>query len=352
MVDRLALEFVTSDGLPAHFACWKTCDTVLASTNRQALQERAKELNLSTAGQTPAKMLKAIASALIADRKVPKHMVSLTLLSEKVVPQQELVCWQCKSPSTVCADSLVDFKIGSWPPGDGRRWKVDEAFVVPAVVCISQKQPVRSNGVYSEPLSTLCNVGEYKTISHVFWNTQFLSIPDVMRLNGSDLPDGLIDCPAGPCLERICLQLLNWFSMSGQDKHDKNYLPARVYLTRQAKLVCRGGSIVGYVTFNSQAAALSSPSPQLLLLLYYPFLLLCFARAPSGPLCSPCAASTHSSAMGIAGGTPDGGPPCAAARRQVPPPLPQRHLRAPRRPPLRRVPRDAPRLLRPRSGPA
>jgi hypothetical protein len=254
MVDRAALEFVTSDGLPAHFACWKTCDAVLASTNKHALQERAKELTLSTKGQTPAQMLKSIASALIADRKVPKHMVSLKLLSEQAMPQ-DLKCWKCKSTSNVCADSLVDFKIGSWPPGDGRRWKVEEAFVVPAVVCISRKSSSIGNGVYSETLPTLCNVGEFKTISHVFWNTQFLSIPEVLRLNGSVLPDGLIDCPAGPCLERVCLQLLNWFSMSGQDKHDKNYLPARVYLTREAKLVCRSGSIVGYVTFNSQAAA-------------------------------------------------------------------------------------------------
>jgi hypothetical protein len=259
MVDRLALEYVTSDGLPAHFACWKTCDVVIGSLKKQDLQERAKELGLSVTSQTPAQLLKAIASALIADKKVPKHMVSLILLSEKVVPPQELFCWKCRLPSTICADSLVDFKIGSWPPGDGRRWKVEEAFVVPAVVCINRKLPSSTNGGYSDLLSTPCQVGEFKTISHVFWKSQFLSIPDAMQLNGPALPDGLIDCPVGPCLERICLQLLNWFSMSGQDKHDKNYLPARVYLTRQAKLVCRGGSIVGYVTYNSQAAAHAFP---------------------------------------------------------------------------------------------
>ena len=51
--------------------------------------------------------------------------------------------------------------------------------------------------------------------------------------------------------------------MSGQDSKDKNYLPARVYLTREAKLVCRGGSVVGFITFNSQASShLRADHPQ------------------------------------------------------------------------------------------
>ena len=256
-VDRTALEFVTSDGLPSHFACWKSCDAVLSAVNKTELQARAIQLGLETRGQTPAQMIKSIASVVIAKGNPPRHMVCLRLLCNDNIQTQDLKCWKCGKFSKVSADSLVDLKCGSWPPGDSRRWRIDDAFVVPAIVCTYQKAQhtddagTEAGRAYA---STPCNVGNYKTVSHVYWNEQFLSVPDVMRAGGSALPDGLLECPTGPCLERVCLQLLNWFSMSGQDSADKNYLPARVYLTREARLVCRGGGVVGFVTYNSQAS--------------------------------------------------------------------------------------------------
>jgi len=46
------------------------------------------------------------------------------------------------------------------------------------------------------------------------------------------------------------IQAARRFSMSGLDKADKNCLPARVYLTRPARLVCRAGQVtLGFFAF-------------------------------------------------------------------------------------------------------
>jgi hypothetical protein len=262
LVDKLALEYVTSDGLPAHFACWKSCDAVLSVVKKTELQERANQLGFSVNAQSTAQILKSIAAFLIAKGSVPQHMVSLRLLHDKTRPPQELTCWKCGMQLTECPDGMVDFKVGSWPPGDSRRWRIEDSFVVPVMICTNQKattcsrrsEPSDPPGTDRAGAFSPCTVGDFRTISHIHWNQQFNSLSNIMRLNGPGLQDGLIPCPLGPCIERICLQILNWFSMSGQDIKDKNYLPARVYLTREAKLVCRGGSVVGFVTFNSQAS--------------------------------------------------------------------------------------------------
>lgn len=97
-----------------------------------------------------------------------------------------------------------------------------------------------------------CRVGDFPTISNVFWEGRWRTMDEIMTLcTGGPLPDDIIPCPLEASIERVCLQLLNWFSMSGLDKSDKNCLPARVYLTRPARLACRAGQVVGYMTYTA-----------------------------------------------------------------------------------------------------
>ena len=116
-IDRLALEFVSGEGLPDYFACWKSNEAVLSGVKKGELQERACQLGanpLTIQRQTPAQILKSIASILISLGVIPDHMVSLKLLASQIAAHEQLRCWKCGSPITISVDTLVDFKIGLW----------------------------------------------------------------------------------------------------------------------------------------------------------------------------------------------------------------------------------------------
>ena len=239
-VEKDALRYMFSKHLAVHFQQRTTSEAVFSSSKKGELQERAKQLKIPTNGST-SQLLRGIAEWLIcmppAALSVPPQYVSAAHLQRAGGREDGvLTCWHCGSRLDATVDSMADFQCGSWPPGDPRRWSDDGQFVIPAVFCQSSH--------------AACKVGSFATLAGVFiGGDSWFSLDDILRLGRPGLSDGLQPVPLGPCIERVALQCLNWWSLSGAEMTDCNCLPARVYLTRQCKLVMRGGRAVGFVSY-------------------------------------------------------------------------------------------------------
>jgi hypothetical protein len=233
-IDKDALRYMFSKHLAVHFQQRTTSESVFSSTKKVELQERAQQLQIPSNGST-SQLLRGIAERLISQGTltVPLQYVSAAHLQRTGGREDSVLsCWLCGSRLDANVDSMADFQCGSWPPGDERRWSDDGQFVLPALFC-----------------QTACKVGSFATLAGVFMGDGWLSLEEILRLGQRGLSDGLLSVPLGPCIERVALQCLNWYSLSGAETADCNYLPARVYLTRPCKLVIRGGRAVGFVTF-------------------------------------------------------------------------------------------------------
>jgi hypothetical protein len=298
-LDREALGYASCRHLPSQFACHvRSPDAILSTLNKEELKARCCELNVKAAGSL-SQMVTAVANAVVArGQPLPKQFVSLNALiggggaftrcaDAGDHPEELGPCWLCGARARdVGLQNIADFQVGSWPPGDARRWQFGGSYVIPVLVCqgCSDTPPAPSApggdaqaDRATEPVApdrhTLskdvlemrtqlykpktshrlsCRVGDFPTISGVFWGGRWRTLDETMTLcMGEPLPDDIIVCPLEASIERVCLQLLNWFSMSGLDKSDKNCLPARVYLTRPACLVCRAGQVAGYMTYTA-----------------------------------------------------------------------------------------------------
>ena len=321
-LDREVLGYVSCRRLPSQFACHqRSPEAIIASVNKDEVRARCRELGCTASGSL-SQMLVAIAKAIIAREGMralefppfPLQFVSLNHVmsfAAGAAPHPPPgPCWLCGC-STTCVglDNIADLQVGSWPPGDARRWQFGQSFVVPVSVCHGyyKAQTAKETAAGEEPLAAAataaaaaaildsssdcdsstdslsgrhseapapaapphrlapdcdvlelrkqlynkassrlpCKVGDFPTISGVLWEGRWRTLDETMTCcTDKRLPDAVMPCPEQPCIERVCLQLLNWFSMSGLDKADKNCLPARVYLTRPARLVCRAGQVV------------------------------------------------------------------------------------------------------------
>ena len=291
--------------LPSQFACHvRSPDAILSTLNKEEIKARCRELGAPSVGSL-SQMTTAVADAVVArGQTLPKQFVALNALivgdnafrhgvhsgAEDHAGGSALgPCWLCgASARSVGLENLADFQVGSWPPGDARRWQFGGSCVIPVAVCQGCSEtgaapdgsvgatlskddaaapPAAANRLsLSKDVLELrtrlyrpktshrltCRVGDFPTIASVFWDGCWRTLDETLTLcTGEPLPDAVVACPLEASIERVCLQLLNWFSMSGLDKADKNCLPARVYLTRPARLVCRAGQVVGYMTYTA-----------------------------------------------------------------------------------------------------
>jgi hypothetical protein len=102
-----------------------------------SLVARAIELGIPPGpGSTPAMLLKSIGLTLASKGMVPQHMKAMRLAgNEGGEGCARMRCWKCGGDVDISAMNLVDLQIGSWPPGDQRRWRLGESWVVPALIC-------------------------------------------------------------------------------------------------------------------------------------------------------------------------------------------------------------------------
>lgn len=141
--------------------------------------------------------------------------------------------------------NVADLQIGSWPPGDARRWQFGRSCIISVAVCKgytqAEKQEESSTAattpaayaaaavpavqpnrlaladdalalrarLYAKSSHRLpCKVGDFATISGVFWDESWRSMDEAMTLcRGHVLPDAVIPCPMEPSIERVCLQV-------------------------------------------------------------------------------------------------------------------------------------------------
>jgi hypothetical protein len=275
-LDHDALNYASCRNLPSQFACHsRSPEAIIASIKKEDIKERLCELGIKPTGSL-AQMIKTIAEYIVERAQpAPLQYVSLNniIASTGALETQQapelFQCWLCGCRAkSISLENIADLQIGSWPPGDPRRWQLGRSFVISVAVCqgYSQLPAQRPNRIcldndvlelqarlYRKSSNRLpCKVGEFPTISGIFWEGRWQTIDEAMTLcTGDRLADAVISCPEEPSIERVCLQVLNWFSMSGLDKTDKNCLPARVYLSRPARLVCRAGQVVGYMTYTA-----------------------------------------------------------------------------------------------------
>eukprot|EP00960_Hanusia_phi_P045466 757261-Hanusia_phi.AAC.1 len=272
-VGGACMAWASSRGLPSQLACHKSCEAVLSSLNKQELRSFCSALGLSNEGSTSQMILAAVERLVDRQEPLPPEYVSLNYVSSLSgscggeLPS--LRCWKCGASLEPCVKNIADFQVGSWPPGDSRRWRSCESVVIPSLICHAEcarnrgleeeegsGEAVRSPSLPKLQRRRSCRVGEFATIVGLRWEERWMGLQEVLMLQGegggggAGLDDGLISVPPGPCLQRVALQVLNWFSMSSEFAGDSNYLPARVYLTRRAKLCCRGGSVVGFITYT------------------------------------------------------------------------------------------------------
>ncbi|EKX44700.1 hypothetical protein GUITHDRAFT_139624 [Guillardia theta CCMP2712] len=261
------LAWASSRGLPSQLSCHRSCEAALSSMKKEELRALCSSLGLNHDGST-AQLILSVVETIVA-RRVPlppeypslNYVSSLSAHSVDVLPS--LRCWKCGASVEPCVKNIADFQVGSWPPGDSRRWQNCESVVIPSLICHAEcareeLEEAGRRGETARPPSNQqstrrrsCRVGDFATIVGLRWEERWIGLQEILMLErGGSLADGLIDVPTGPCIERVALQLLNWFSMSCESWGEKSYLPARVYLTRRTKLCCRGGSIVGFMTFT------------------------------------------------------------------------------------------------------
>jgi hypothetical protein len=303
-LDRDVLGYASCRHLPSQFACHtRSPEAIIATLKKEDVKERCRQLGRQPTGSL-SQMVMTIADAIIVRAQLlPRQFMSLNNMiaggDAFGAPCDATRCWLCGSAvASINLGNVADLQVGSWPPGDPRRWQFGGSCVIPVLVCQGYGKPSQGgdpvwsgadiqNGpaahasaaeesaparrpnrpelppdvlemrarLYRKSSHRLpCKVGDFPTISAVFWAGRWWSLDEALTLcTGDALRDGVIPCPQEPCMERVCLQVLNWFSMSGLEKVDKNCLPARVYLTRPARLVCRAGQVVGYMTYTARA---------------------------------------------------------------------------------------------------
>ena len=124
--------------LPRKAVALQSMAHFLTRTHLQGnLVARAIELGIPPGpGSTPAMLLKSIGLTLASRGMVPPHMKAMRLAGNEGGEGCVMMrCWRCGGDVDISATNLVDLQIGSWPPGDQRRWRLGESWVVPALIC-------------------------------------------------------------------------------------------------------------------------------------------------------------------------------------------------------------------------
>ena len=175
-------------------------------------------------------MVMAVADAIIMrGQSLPRQFVALNLSidqSRKVDAKQGEAlgeCWLCGCAATRASlDNIADLQIGSWPPGDPRRWQLGGSCVIPVIVCQGYGKPgsdtadadaspasrpgrlslaadaleMRSRLYRKSSHRLPCKVGDFPTISSVFWDGVWRTLDETMTLcTGKILQDAVIPCP-------------------------------------------------------------------------------------------------------------------------------------------------------------
>ena len=286
-LDRDALGYASCRHLPSQFACHvRSPEAIIATLKKDELKERCKQLGRQATGSL-SQMVMAIADALVVRAQpLPHQFVSLNSISAggdafRGAGAEAARCWLCGSGvECVSLGNVADFQVGSWPPGDPRRWQFGGSCVIPVLVCQGYGRPADGDSeaqdgaaaardgegpaparrpyraelprdvlemrtrLYRKSSHRLpCKVGDFPTISAVFWGGQWRSLDEALTLcTGEALSDSVIPCPQvaaqpparvrsvtaaacsarrprcpadslraqEPCLERVCLQVLNW----------------------------------------------------------------------------------------------------------------------------------------------
>ena len=188
-------------------------EAIIASIKKEEVQDRCRDLGALTTGSL-AQMVKAIADAqVVRAQPLPLQFISLNHMitgSEAFNSTQgpsTRACWLCGcNGQRVGLENVADFQVGSWPPGDPRRWQLGGSCVIPVAVCEGYCEPVPAataapasdcetppnrGTVEDEEDATLelrarlyrkstrrtpCKVGDFPTVSAIFWKGQWFVV--------------------------------------------------------------------------------------------------------------------------------------------------------------------------------